>query len=851
MSGCVERCHQHVSPMTGSIQLGPIQPHAMPYSKIQMPNFIAHNEQLTVSPNQQRNKGTMTLSQFHQKTPIQLTPLWEHVVRTQEFPSEVDKQLTFDEITERLRDPEWEVRQHALRVLIDVLPTLKNDAVDDLMVSVVPELVNNLGHLAPAVRKGGLDALRVYLVCSQKPDDIVNNILEASLKHHDIQDSIKTSITAGVILSTPSLLFSTLSNTTNLTRQTLKLAINYLANYLVQVTHQESALKSLVKIRDTIGNDEFINLLNECDPKYKIDFENICQDYDVNDKSLKKKKKKKKTKKKKINSAEINENNNNDNVDDNVDDESKIPPSRVVLETEIKFNSETAIMMTILEEKNSDSDDERENNDDDDDDEDNDDGDEYFSVDKLKSKFDDKLKITELEAQNEWIERRKTPRRVHFGGEIVKLRTPDSDDSDVIHQTKIPLPITPVTKMPLHKSRVSSINKMNKHSKNNQRRSRSASSSPKRKYYIHDASLSPKKSILTKTNDYEYFSSHQMNRRKSKSLEDELYFKGEADEDFNINENDRSWSFEVFQDTDNDGDDDDESIEPIKIISDKATLNKSKKKRKLKSAGEITTTIAEVHNEHIKSDDEKINEAYLNDHSINDVADKKNYLQVPQIIIQTDKLKNNTKAFNKHNKNDENLEKRPNTTPGLIETIDTSFDNELKVKKKNEQRSQSSLSRKASYEAFPKKERNYIYMELSSPAKVEPTSREVSPSRSDSKLPTANSVEPNAEQLQNTTDNKIINSVIVENKEDDSNKNNLDDDVKIKSSIVAEKKSSDDVDDSGESRNGSSDSGPKLNEENWEELGLVNQEVLDDLHNKVRNNLKYQKIKEFVDLIVR
>lgn len=61
-------------------------------------------------------------------------------------------------------------------MLIDVLPTLDNAVVDDLMMSVVPELINNLGHMAPAVRKGGLDALRVYLLCSQKRDDIVNNV---------------------------------------------------------------------------------------------------------------------------------------------------------------------------------------------------------------------------------------------------------------------------------------------------------------------------------------------------------------------------------------------------------------------------------------------------------------------------------------------------------------------------------------------------------------------------------------------------------------------------------------------------------------------------------------------------
>lgn len=85
-------------------------------------------------------------------------------------------QATFVEISERLRDPEWEVRQHALRVLMDVLPTLNADAVDKIMQSVVPELINNLGHPAPAVRKGALDTLRVYLVHSPNRDSMVKNV---------------------------------------------------------------------------------------------------------------------------------------------------------------------------------------------------------------------------------------------------------------------------------------------------------------------------------------------------------------------------------------------------------------------------------------------------------------------------------------------------------------------------------------------------------------------------------------------------------------------------------------------------------------------------------------------------
>lgn len=84
--------------------------------------------------------------------------------------------MTFDEISERLNDPEWEVRQHALRVLIDVLPTLGGDVVDESMKSVIPKLINNLGNSAPAVRKGSLDALRVFLLHSQDRDKMIRNV---------------------------------------------------------------------------------------------------------------------------------------------------------------------------------------------------------------------------------------------------------------------------------------------------------------------------------------------------------------------------------------------------------------------------------------------------------------------------------------------------------------------------------------------------------------------------------------------------------------------------------------------------------------------------------------------------
>lgn len=97
-------------------------------------------------------------------------------VRTRKFPTDVDTRSTFLEISDRLRDPEWEVRQHALRVLIDVLPTLNADIVDKVMQPVVPELVNNLGHPAPAVRKGALDAFRVFLIHSHDKENTIKNV---------------------------------------------------------------------------------------------------------------------------------------------------------------------------------------------------------------------------------------------------------------------------------------------------------------------------------------------------------------------------------------------------------------------------------------------------------------------------------------------------------------------------------------------------------------------------------------------------------------------------------------------------------------------------------------------------
>lgn len=49
------------------------------------------------------------------------------------------------------------------------------------------------------------------------------------------------------------------------------------------------------------------------------------------------------------------------------------------------------------------------------------------------------------------VETPKTPRRVTFGGELIKIRSPDvSDDPEVIKSTGIPIPIKPALSIPKH-----------------------------------------------------------------------------------------------------------------------------------------------------------------------------------------------------------------------------------------------------------------------------------------------------------------------------------------------------------------------------------------------------------------
>lgn len=317
--------------------------------------------------------------------------------------------------------------------------------------------------------------------CSKKRSRLFQ-ILHDGLNRPDAHNPFQTNVTTGVILSAPLLLFPS-SNSPPPTTQVLKDATIAFASRLVQVPHQEAVLKSLMKIRDAVGEKEFESYLADYDDKFKKNIDVLSKIYNI--KPSRKKQEKNHTQD--IMKADAKERAFDKYWDSDSDtsgiaeeeDEAPnaggaIPPARVVLETEIKFNEETAITMTILEEK------------DEDDSEDN-------EADAKNGILEDPLSV----------DKRKTPRRVHFGGEIVKLRTPDSDETESIEitpKTRIPLPVSPATKMPETTRRRPSSQPCSPHAekRGSKRASRSASSSPKREY-THNAQLSPKKSILSRT----------------------------------------------------------------------------------------------------------------------------------------------------------------------------------------------------------------------------------------------------------------------------------------------------------------------------------------------------------------
>lgn len=220
----------------------------------------------------QKRRSSIEDKQSRGLSVLQLTPLWEHIIRTNSMPRSIIVSDVFEEFYERLHDPEWQVRQHALRVLVDVLIVMGQQA-DHYIQPLVHPLVDNLGHIAPAVRKGALDALRVYVAQTAMPETVMLDIMNYGMDR-PVKDPFSGRMTVAVMLALPALILPILI--TPKRAYVVKAVMDALATKMVKITYQEIALKILLKIKDMVGPNEFAEHMPM---NVKKDFELLCKVY--------------------------------------------------------------------------------------------------------------------------------------------------------------------------------------------------------------------------------------------------------------------------------------------------------------------------------------------------------------------------------------------------------------------------------------------------------------------------------------------------------------------------------------------------------------------------------------------
>ncbi|XP_024081376.1 TOG array regulator of axonemal microtubules protein 1-like isoform X2 [Cimex lectularius] len=329
---------------------------------------------------------------------LELTPLWEAVLRYNRFPQNVDKTHVFTELAVRLNDPEWEVRQHALRVLADIVPVIgKGTSAEDLDALMVPvvlsDVTHNLGHPAPAVRTSAQYVLLAYLKSTSDPEFVLRSVVSAGLESPAASGGLSTT----VIHVLPNLLDQTVS----LSHQSLVHLVTAVSKKLTQMNYQRQAVETLNKIRSHVGETRFDHFLESYYPQVKRDLDVLCQVYQVEPS---------------IRDSGIDLQSPTTAIQEEYWSESSISPTQKIEDVKPEGYDGAESDQDSEEEKMQE---EKENN----------------NKNEIKPVSNSvPIPILENDGSSPKIqtpkaedEEKKTPRRVRFGGEVVKLRTPDSD----------------------------------------------------------------------------------------------------------------------------------------------------------------------------------------------------------------------------------------------------------------------------------------------------------------------------------------------------------------------------------------------------------------------------------------
>lgn len=254
----------------------------------------------------------------------------------------LDLDLFFHVVSERLKNPEREVRQHALRVLTSFIPVINCDLLDDKMHQVMPEVVENLGHIGPAVRKGAVDCLRAYMTHSENADTILRDLANCNIE----QGKVQSNVVAGMIIALPFL-------TVKATNTTLRYIIQLLFEKMEQVALQEVVLRSLVRLKQILGDQHFEDLCEHLgDTGSKRKFDLLCDLYSLNSRSLMEEAPEVTPTDSKIYWSDMNQNIVEEDAPswEDLARATEIVEDKVILETEIKLDSGPAITMQVHEE---------------------------------------------------------------------------------------------------------------------------------------------------------------------------------------------------------------------------------------------------------------------------------------------------------------------------------------------------------------------------------------------------------------------------------------------------------------------------------------------------------------------
>ncbi|XP_013175146.1 PREDICTED: uncharacterized protein LOC106123404 [Papilio xuthus] len=345
--------------------------------------------------------------------PPPLAPLWDRVLRARALPPDLDVDLLYVAIRDRLVHPEWEVRLHALRVLADLLPLSGN-----ALSFPFDQVIDNLGHGSPNVRKAALDALKVFCTYCEDTECAASAIID-KCSYNNIRPlssgfDTKVNVITGLVLSIPSVMAILKRRNPGLDMFPV---FNILGDKLFESLHRDVALRSLMKLRRICGPRDYMLAFSRLDPKVQEKFRVLCDKFDEDSLDVYYAPRRSYGNRNSQH-TKMNHNFNNNNFkapirfpSDSSSEESYAMPyytnnyGKVIIETEIKFDSDTAITMTVLEQNETES--EKNTGSDDDD-----------SIDR------NMLKYSDDESEDSDV----VVKKVRFGGESVKIRTPDSDN---------------------------------------------------------------------------------------------------------------------------------------------------------------------------------------------------------------------------------------------------------------------------------------------------------------------------------------------------------------------------------------------------------------------------------------